>query len=681
MQSSWLGVVVFLALVAALLVIRWARTAIQPDVRTPRVEVLGVYSPILTWLRYRQLPAVQLTSDWARLRRHAIFSAELTVLTGWVLWVGRAYLDFDRTVWPLGNEWALNSQGYFALELIAQCGPCAFWNGFTNGGAPTFAQLLTAIGHPLAVGLIAMTGVIHGTKLLVVAGLVMAGWAQWWIGEVVGVSRWPRMWMAGMAVVGGHLAGRMQSAMVEELFSAAACALVLAPAFALATTGQRRFSVLLGVLLGLALLAGQAYMQMVTLVAILPASLLLLVERRPRWYLRPAWKDFVVAFVVAGLISAVLWIPVIHFWPNFEKPIDRNFTAVQPLWGQLLSLIISDQTVFEKRLINPIPFPAWYINYIGWVPVVLAGGGLVRAWHANRPLFVWAGVGVVLVFAWSSGLLLQGLALSLPEFAYSFRTPSVMASMAVPLILGLAGYGLDGLRTVNWAQFATRPTLARGLVTSIALILTSWAIFSAYGFGQQLMLLASRANQPYQIADRLRSFEADWVAVPFGESQFAFALNDQGFKVTGAIRPWRWRHRNDPDARVALHRQTANPNMDAAVIGSNLLIGSLPDAHYAMVEAGQSISPCRATAIGGNIDVYCDTISSGILTVQENQWVGWLAWRDGQSVNLREGHGLSVDAPAGAHYYTFRYQPWDVPLGLALSLAGLIAAGVLWFRK
>jgi len=57
-----------------------------------------------------------------------------------------------------------------------------------------------------------------------------------------------------------------------------------------------------------------------------------------------------------------------------------------------------------------------------------------------------------------------------------------------------------------------------------------------------------------------------------------------------------------------------------------------------------------------------------------------MARRDGRSVPLGSGQWLNVAAPAGQHRYEFRYRPWDVVVGLLLTLAGMIVAVILYFR-
>ena len=96
------------------------------------------------------------------------------------------------------------------------------------------------------------------------------------------------------------------------------------------------------------------------------------------------------------------------------------------------------------------------------------------------------------------------------------------------------------------------------------------------------------------------------------------------------------------------------------------------------MDTGDRQIPCRATALGGNIDVVCLTTEPGTLVVQENQWTGWRAWRDGERIPLEHGPWLEVEAPLGEHEYEFRYRPWDVVLGIVLTVVGIVLAVWLW---
>ena len=63
------------------------------------------------------------------------------------------------------------------------------------------------------------------------------------------------------------------------------------------------------------------------------------------------------------------------------------------------------------------------------------------------------------------------------------------------------------------------------------------------------------------------------------------------------------------------------------------------------------------------------------LTVRDACDPGWIARVDGQVAPIACADVLfrSVDIPAGTHRVAFTYEPPAVPLGLALSAAGLVA--------
>ena len=94
-----------------------------------------------------------------------------------------------------------------------------------------------------------------------------------------------------------------------------------------------------------------------------------------------------------------------------------------------------------------------------------------------------------------------------------------------------------------------------------------------------------------------------------------------------------------------------------------------------------STEACVATGQGGWIDVTCDNSRSGVLIVQENNWRGWFAWRDGQRINALDWRWLTVSAPAGTHAYRFRYIPLDVFLGILLNLLGVALSIHFWRQQ
>lgn len=665
---------------------RWLKGIQQVEANSPRVLVMGVESPVLTWLKYGRLSAFQWPAiDWARVRARLTPLGEIAAIGLWAMYVGQAYLDFDSKRWPAGQDFVLNVQGYFPWVLLKQCGACVFWNGTLDGGAPTLSQLLPAIAHPFILIAISIWGVINGLKATVVIALAVAGLAQWWLAKVMRLGRAARLWGAAMAVVGGHLAGRMENGLIEVIFSAACCSLVIPPALKLALTGQRRAAVLFGLTLGLALLAGQGYMQIGFLLSVLPAFLVLLIDGQFR--LRPVWKEFVLAGILALLLAAVLLIPFLHFFPNFSKPDDPEFNTAQPIEYQPLNLVVRDPAFYGLEVLGKIPWPHLYVDYIGWVPVLLTLLAFRLIPRSEIRLLAFFILAIMLVYLTSSALLLKLAHSILPgplaSLIAGMRFPSEISSLAVPLILGLAAWGLDLLLKLNWPRLTlSLPSgLAVGLsIAWLALALPLvWSVRAAYDFGQEWLKVIVVPADYYRIIPQIKPAASEWVGAPFADWTFATIALEQGFKVTNAYRPWEWRGRELAPPSLETTRDNVDPstpNYRGQIEYLNLI--DHPETSYASVDTGTQKVPCHAVALGGNIDVDCQTDGPGLLTVYENRWSGWTAARDGIASALGEGQWLITAAPAGSHHYSFRYRPWDVAIGLGLTLFGLVLAARLW---
>ncbi len=674
-----------LALLAAslltLALLRFTSAAWVVDPDRPSVRLLGTASPLLTWLIYRRPPRFDRARGIDYLRTQSAW-LEIGGVLAWAAWVGRDFLISGDSQWPQGGDWSLNVFAYFPWTLLEECGACVMWDGFRNGGAPTFVDLVGAAAHPLMAALVTLFGPVTGSKLGLVAGLAMAGLAQWWLASVLGLGRAARLWSAGLAVVGGHLAGRMYAGLVEEVFSAAACALVIPAALDVALTRRRRSTVALGLTLGLAGLAGQGYMQIALVLALLPPLGVFAVTGDASG--RAVRREFALGALIAVLIAAVLWVPLLHFWPNIWKPSDPTFASSRGIDDLLLNLVVDDPDYYRSSLFDDYPYPAWYVNFLGWVPLVLGLFGWQHAASTRWRVAAYFAAAIGLVYLLSSAVMLRWLSLAAPNLTGLIRTPTVMQSMAAPLILGLAALGLDRLMRRPWPQIAvglnnttTFSTGTRWLVTAGPLL---WALAAAYWFGREWMFVEPRPDRAYPVLEAVRLDRTQWVLTPGGETWFAVAALDRGLKVGEMTRPWQWVGRTPPPARIVMTRNPAaesSPNYVRTIDG--IYIVAQPAGEYAFVQTAEGQTPCRARALGGNIDVECDNRRTGTLVVTENNWTGWSVFRDGQAASLGGGRWLETAAPAGRHHYEFRYRPWDVPLGLALSIAGLVVA--VWLNR
>jgi hypothetical protein len=207
------------------------------------------------------------------------------------------------------------------------------------------------------------------------------------------------------------------------------------------------------------------------------------------------------------------------------------------------------------------------------------------------------------------------------------------------------------------------------------------SLYQTYRFSQ-LWYTVQPANPEFaQVIAAAKTADTQWVTTPFGEHFWGPAAAAQNVKLTRFVQPYYWQEREEPQPFTEITRDAipANrPNYWRRVNGFTLLTNR--ENPYAAVRIGDEISYCQAEAKGGQIDVYCNTTRPGVLVVAETSWSGWQVGRDGRRVSLKAGPWLSTDAPAGEHVYSFRYVPWDVFLGLGLTIIGLFLAVWLWLR-
>lgn len=634
------------------------------------------------WLSVRVLAWLDPSEDSLGRKGSWLAAAELLLILLWALWVGREYLNLDPNVWAFGGDFPLTLEPYYIWRLLPRCGSCVLWNGLTNGGAPAFVESHGAILHPFVVVSTLVWGVINGAKLTMVASLFTAGVAQWWLAKVMRLGPIPRVWAGGMAVVGGHLAGRMELGLVAVVLSLAMGSLILAPGIDLALRGRRRSAVLLGAALALTFVSGQGYVQIGVLLAILPAFLIFVFDGNLRP--RPVWREFALAGLLSLLMAAVFLVPFLHFSPLLSKHGEALPTGGQPLEYVPLNLVIRDSSFYQEESLGTIILPSVNINYIGWVPVLLAFVPLALGAREARRLLAFFLIAIPLVFFFGSGTPIRLLSSDFPEIMSRIRYPTLISGLAVPLVLGMAAWGLDLLLKTGWPRLRLRRHSGRSLSLPLTLAVLAvplfWALGSAYAFGRQWLLQDYPPPQAQAVAVALHTDSAEWVLPPVSH-YWVPAILEAGGKVTQVYRPWYWEGRPVPLPRIEAVNGPVDPSTPGylgAIAWVHLV--DHPENEYASVDTGEGRIPCRATAAGGNIDVVCQNAVPGTLVVQENQWTGWRAWRDGENVPIEHGSWLEVAAPAGEHVYTFRYRPWDVVLGMVLTIAGTLLAVWLWVK-
>jgi hypothetical protein len=187
-----------------------------------------------------------------------------------------------------------------------------------------------------------------------------------------------------------------------------------------------------------------------------------------------------------------------------------------------------------------------------------------------------------------------------------------------------------------------------------------------------------------QVNQALKTPDLQWVNPPYGEHGYMESGVGMGLKIALGTHAWFWKGRDLPEPIVEATYGDPPPGVNDFINIHGVTVFKWPPGReYAQVinSSKTKATICKAHGIGGNIDVTCNNPSPGTLVVKENNWTGWYAKLDGNPVPLQLSQWLSITLPAGEHQISFRYRPWDVPLGIALSLLGLLISVVLWVKK
>lgn len=649
-------------------------------------EVVGQASPVGLRRRLLQIRAWSLGGNGLRL-------IEVAVVLLWVLFFTRPYLDMNPSVVPMGREYLAAIQTHAVWETVRSCGLCGMWFGNVAGGFPAFADPVASTLHPLVIFSTFVWGVINGSKAALVGAFLLAGLAQWWLGSLLGL-RWPaRLWGAAMAVSAGYLASRMNLGAFSLTLSTAAMVPVFPAVIALARTRGWGSVVVLAGILALLAVGGTGYMQ-VGMVTVLPASVLLVPWTREA--LTRLLGRLARAVGLAVLFAAPLLVPFVHFLPQFAKDADPTFETAQPLAYVPLNLVIRDVDFFLTETLEKKPWPSHYANFVGWIPVLLALYGVFG--YRNDPrrreilflaaavlLALWAASGTP--FAWMVKAVGAGW---FAQLIGGLRYTSFIASLAVPPLIGLSMIGLDRLiagwprlrvglertgATASGLSFDTRWLL----VIPLLIALNQARLFSSVWMG-------TGSIDPYvrRVVGALKTDGLQWVNVPLGEHFFVAPAIEQGLKLSAdAFRTWHWHERPIPMPKLEANRGGPPPGMTqfATVEGINIHVAQAVEEYASVVGAEAERTACHAEGMGGDIDVTCDLSEEGTLVVEENNWSGWMVQVDGAPADLVDAPWLSVRALEGLHTYSFRYRPWDVPLGFALLCVGILLSVWMWLGE
>lgn len=586
------------------------------------------------------------------------------------------YANLKENIIPSGGDFSEIVKSHYFWTDLSKCGLCALWDGSVEGGAPAISGALSSKLHPIVAVFTLLFGIVNGVKLSLVLIFFLAGLSQWWLAKELNLGSIARIWSGGMAVVSGNLSGRMEAADFILVLAIVSCSLVFPAIIRFHKVRTVRSAVILGMVLAGVVLAGQQYLY-VGLLMTLPTIIILLPTKIRESLI--IIKGYAISAFTAMLLSAVFLVPFFHFYPNFTKGKDKTYLAAQPFKHVLSNLIISDKSFYYKADFNKLPYPSFYVNYLGWIPIVLAFLGVFEITNQTRKRFI--------LYLLLSGFLPLLIASAFPmkiliryfpnhwlaDLLSMIRYSSVISFLAIAPLIGLAAIGVD--RLTNIFLKIKKPVLY-----ALLLMVLYYSLDNARLFGKSWIGIFQIDSNIQSLIGLLKTPDLQWVSTPYGEQIFYEPARRAGIKISNSQRRWGWDKRELPKPFLIASRKGGDPNMTYKSSFGGVEIYEATDSQYAEIsfpDGGKEA--CKAYGRGGFIDVYCNSSNSGILQVQENNWEGWQATIDGRRLKLGSGNWLSVYKTAGSQKVQFRYLPLDVFIGFLLTVCGIILCIWLWF--
>ena len=610
---------------------------------------------------------------------------EIALITLFSLWVGRIYINFNplEYIGSQGNDnFFLGLFNLLPLTRLFHCGACILWNGSLNGGTPAFGNPQSLIAHPLVALFTLIFGALNGYKLLAAATIVIGALSQWWIAKALGLGRIGRLWSGIFAAVAGHLAWPFFSA-GNVAFSTACTSLAIASGLQFALKTDRKNAVVFGILAGLSFLAGNAIISVGFLVFIIPALLFIILGREiKKWCVL---QELLLSVLISILVAAIYIIPSFSFIGKYQAASAPQIT--QALEYIPVNLIARDPAYFNNELLGKSTPSEYFGLYIGWLPVIFA----VVAWRLipreKLKLFWFFLVSILLLLFLSSTGLYNWILNIGSGSLITTQVPASVLGLVVVMVLGLSAWGLD----LAWNKITVDLIISRGKDRPDLKVNPRWfllmplliSLVNTYNFNQTFRTLDMVPHDLALAARSLAANEARWVSPPTDNWSYSAISTLDNIKITSQYESWSLPDRPAPPASISATMDLGSSNSPDfyKLVGPVVFLKSGDVTYASVTTLSGKIEPCSAIADGGWIKVTCDTTESGNLQVYENNWNGWKVRIDGSRAHLLSGNWLNVDAPQGPHIYSFRYLPWDVPIGYCLFTLGLFFSLWLWFTS
>lgn len=450
---------------------------VQAGEEADRVVFLrGVYSPVLTWFKYRRLPKLAKISSvkddiappappeppaepiQAQVKKP--FSLFKALNRPWVEWAILliavtlfcwGILDLQAATRLPGNESEVfQSLDWSLINSLRYYHSFPLWNQYIQAGLPYIADPMLHVYNPLVTLPVLLLGVHAGFKLALYLSFLAAAFGMWRLGKTLGMNAAVRLWLALMYTFAGQPVGRFFQGQYLFVLGFAWIPWIVSSLFRAIETRRRRDIALSAIFMALLFFSGNAYYPFYMLITAILFGLVMLVRFRRRipfvgFEPRKVLVYGLIALLAVGVIAIQL-LPTAEFWPRLSKD-----TSLQG--SHTLLQIFLDYTSKDNRrpdAFTALPAREEFYAYIGLTPFLALSLLPLAFWKRDRRALLF--FLLVLLFAilwislsympWRDFFVRTKLFV---QFRHLLRV-LVFGSFA---IFALAAYGLDTL----WKSF------------------------------------------------------------------------------------------------------------------------------------------------------------------------------------------------------------------------------------
>ncbi len=374
------------------------------------------------------------------------------------------------------------------------------WNPYLNTGTPLVNNAFFYLFNPFMSVPMILLGAVQGTKVVIIIGVLLAGFNMWALGKAIGLGGVARITIAALFMLSGGITGKYHDGHFQLALSLAWPPLVFAGLWWTLNSRDRRAPVLTAIAFALLFFSGNIYYALHTLIC---GAVIVLIHSIPKF----DWLSVRRVLIAGGFAFGLTMLQFLPIWSvrDYVSHHNADFAAdgqsPYELGQSIANFVVpwDKWTIFENAPINMLGSVDY--AYIGPAVFAIIGGLITLPLVHNqitvhhRMAAVIAVVLAIIMMIWGAAQngIVQALYRHITLLA-EFRFLGRANSMAALWWILLAGIALDNL----WRAARTLPNIPAKfdtderirLLRTITFALVVWAWYLVYSHGNNVTRLS-----------------------------------------------------------------------------------------------------------------------------------------------------------------------------------------------